>query len=148
MIRLRALALALAIFPASVGAQDASGIYGNVYGCTVAAFPATGWTQLQSSDLRDTSTGTALASGLYLSSLSIVSRDAWGGASAFLCLGPSATCPAATTYAPRIDAGSAKGIEVRGVLSGPTGAPMQALSIKGNGAAATLEVCAHYRKAP
>ena len=63
-------------------------------------------------------------------------------------VGPSASCPAATTYAPRIDAGTAKSIEVRGVLSGPSAAPMTALAIKGNGAAATLEVCAHYRKAP
>ncbi len=148
MIKRLSLALALAILPTVSGAQDASGIYGNVYGCTVAAFPATGWTQLTSADLRDTSTGTALSSGLFVSSLSIVSRDAYGGASAHLCLGPSATCPASTTYAPLIDGGTAKSIEVRGVLSGPSAAPMTALSIKGNGSAATLEVCAHYRKAP
>jgi hypothetical protein len=134
------LALFLALVPASVAAQDASGIYGNVYGCKVAAFA--------SGDLKDTSTGAALSAGLYLSSLSIVSRDAWGGASAFLCLGPSATCPASTTDAPRIDGGTAKSIEVRGVLSGPSAAPMTTLAIRGNGAAATLEVCAHYRKAP
>lgn len=148
MIKRLPLALALAILPTVSGAQDASGIYGNVYGCTVQAFPAASWTQLTSADLRDTSTGVALSAGLYLSSLSIVSRDAWGGASAHLCLGPSASCPAVTTYAPRIDAGTAKSIEVRGVLSGPSAAPMTAISIKGNGAAATLEVCAHYRKAP
>ena len=75
MTKRLSLALALAILPTVSGAQDASGIYGNVYGCTVAAFPATGWTQLTSADLRDTSTGTALASGLYLSSLSIVFRS-------------------------------------------------------------------------
>jgi len=148
MTKRLSLALALAILPTVSGAQDASGIYGNVYGCTVQSFPAGSWTQLASSDLRDTSTGVALSAGLYLSSLSIVSRDAWGGASAHLCLGPSASCPAATTYAPRIDGGTAKSIEVRGVLSGPSAAPMTALAIKGNGAAATLEVCAHYRKAP
>jgi hypothetical protein len=142
------LALFLALVPASVGAQDASGIYGNVYGCKVAAFASGSWTQLASSDLKDTSTGAALSAGLYLSSLSIVSRDAWGGASAFLCLGPSATCPASTTDAPRIDGGTAKSIEVRGVLSGPSAAPMTTLAIRGNGASATLEVCAHYRKAP
>jgi len=142
------LALLLALVPTMSGAQDASGIYGNVYGCKVAAFASGSWTQLASSDLKDTSTGAALSAGLYLSSLSIVSRDAWGGASAFLCLGPSATCPASTTDAPRIDAGTAKSIEVRGVLSGPSAVPMTTLAIRGNGASATLEVCAHYRKAP
>lgn len=129
-------------------AQDANGIYGNVYGCSVQSFGAASWTQIASQDMRDTSTGAALASGLFLSSLSLVSREAWGGASAFLCLGPAASCPAVTTNAPRLDAGTAKTIEVRGVLSGTAQSSIQTLSLKGNGAAASIEVCAHYRKVP
>lgn len=148
--KLAALAASVALVGAvpAVQAQDANGIYGNVYGCTVQSFGAASWTQIASADMKDTSTGAALASGLFLSSLSLVSREAWGGASAFLCLGPAASCPASTANAPRIDASTAKTIEVRGVLSGTAQTSITTLSLKGNGAAASIEVCAHYRKVP
>jgi hypothetical protein len=134
--------------PVQVQAQDANGIYGNVYGCTVQSFGAASWTQIASSDMKDTSTGAALASGLFLSSLSLVSREAWGGAAAFICLGPAASCPASTTNAPNLPAGSAKSVEVRGVLSGTAQSSITTLSLRGDGAAASVEVCAHYRKVP
>lgn len=144
---------ALAASVALVGAvpavaQDANGIYGNVYGCSVQSFGAASWTQIASQDMKDTSTGAALSSGLFLSSLSFVSREAYGGTAAFLCLGPAASCPAATTHAPRLDAGMAKSIEVRGVLSGTAQSSLQTVSLRGDGAGAVVEVCAHYRKVP
>ena len=145
---------ALAASVALVGAvpvahgQDASGIYGNVYGCSVQSFGAASWTQIASADMKDTSTGAALTAGLFLSSLSLVSREAYGGTAAFICLGPAASCPAATTNAPELDAGAVKTIEVRGVLSGTAQTSITTLSLRGNGAAAVVEVCAHYRKAP
>ena len=81
---------ALAAVVALVGAvpvahgQDANGIYGNVYGCTVQSFGAASWTQIASADMKDTSTGAALTAGLFLSSLSLVSREAYGGTAAFI----------------------------------------------------------------
>jgi hypothetical protein len=128
--------------------QDANGIYGNVYGCSVQSFGAASWTQIASADMKDTSTGAALTAGLFLSSLSLVSREAYGGTAAFICLGPAASCPAATTNAPELDAGAVKTIEVRGVLSGTAQTSITTLSLRGNGAAASVEVCAHYRKVP
>ena len=145
---------ALAASVALVGAvpvahgPDANGIYGNVYGCTVQSFGAASWTQIASADMKDTSTGAALTTGLFLSSLSLVSREAYGGTAAFICLGPAASCPAATTNAPELDAGAVKTIEVRGVLSGTAQTSITTLSLRGNGAAASVEVCAHYRKVP
>ena len=145
---------ALAAVVALVGAvpvahgQDANGIYGNVYGCSVQSFGAASWTQIASADMKDTSTGAALTAGLFLSSLSLVSREAYGGTAAFICLGPAASCPAATTNAPELDAGAVKTIEVRGVLSGTAQTSITTLSLRGNGAAASVEVCAHYRKVP
>ena len=145
---------ALAAVVALVGAvpvahgQDANGIYGNVYGCTVQSFGTASWTQIASADMKDTSTGAALTAGLFLSSLSLVSREAYGGTAAFICLGPAASCPAATTNAPELDAGAVKTIEVRGVLSGTAQTSITTLSLRGNGAAASVEVCAHYRKVP
>ena len=145
---------ALAAVVALVGAvpvahgQDANGIYGNVYGCTVQSFGAASWTQIASADMKDTSTGAALTAGLFLSSLSLVSREAYGGTAAFICLGPAASCPASTTNAPQLDAGAVKTIEVRGVLSGTAQTSITTLSLRGNGAAASVEVCAHYRKVP
>lgn len=140
---LAALVLVSQVAPAV--AQDASGIYGNVYGCKVIAPTSAAWVQLASQDMLDTSTGTALASGLFLSSLSLVSRDAWGGNASHICLGPAATCPTSTTHAPRLDAGTAKTIEVRGVVSNATS--MTALSLRGTAASAsTVEVCAHWRR--
>ena len=112
-------------------AQDANGIYGNVYGCAVVAPTSAAWTQIASSDMKDTSTGAALTAGLFLSSLSLVSRDAWGGNASFICLGPATSCPAATTNAPRLDAGTAESIEVRGVLSGTAQTSITTLSLKG-----------------
>ena len=145
---------ALAAVVALVGAvpvahgQDANGIYGNVYGCTVQSFGAASWTQIASADMKDTSTGAALTAGLFLSSLSLVSREAYGGTAAFICLGPASSCPASTTNAPELDAGAVKTIEVRGVLSGTAQTSITTLSLRGNGAAASVEVCAHYRKVP
>ena len=145
---------ALAASVALVGAvpvahgQDANGIYGNVYGCSVQSFGAASWTQIASADMKDTSTGAALTAGLFLSSLSLVSREAYGGTAAFICLGPATSCPAATTNAPELDAGAVKTIEVRGVLSGTAQTSITTLSLRGNGAAAVVEVCAHYRKVP
>ena len=145
---------ALAASVALVGAvpvahgQDANGIYGNVYGCTVQSFGAASWTQIASADMKDTSTGAALTAGLFLSSLSLVSREAYGGTAAFICLGPASSCPASTTNAPELDAGAVKTIEVRGVLSGTAQTSITTLSLRGNGAAASVEVCAHYRKVP
>jgi hypothetical protein len=130
-------------------AQDANGIYGNVYGCAVVAPTSAAWTQIASSDMKDTSTGAALTAGLFLSSLSLVSRDAWGGNASFICLGPAISCPAATTNAPRLDAGTAKSIEVRGVLSGTAQSSITTLSLKGSAVGASnVEVCAHFRKVP
>ena len=128
--------------------QDANGIYGNVYDCTVQSFGTASWTQIASADMKDTSTGAALTAGLFLSSLSLVSREAWGGPAAFICLGPSASCPASTTNAPTLPAGSAKTIEVRGVLSGAAQTSITTLSLRGSGSAASVEVCAHFRKVP
>lgn len=145
---------ALAASVALVGAvpvahgQDANGIYGNVYGCSVQSFGAASWTQIASADMKDTSTGAALTAGLFLSSLSLVSREAYGGTAAFICLGPASSCPASTTNAPELDAGAVKTIEVRGVLSGTAQTSITTLSLRGNGAAASVEVCAHYRKVP
>lgn len=140
---LAALVLVSQVAPAV--AQDASGIYGNVYGCKVIAPTSAAWVQLASQDMLDTSTGTALASGLFLSSLSLVSRDAWGGNASHICLGPAATCPTSTTHAPRLDAGTAKTIEVRGVVSNATS--MIALSLRGTAVSASnVEVCAHWRR--
>jgi hypothetical protein len=144
---------ALAASVALVGAvpavaQDANGIYGNVYGCSVQSFGAASWTQIASQDMKDTSTGAALTAGLFLSSLSLVSREAYGGTAAFICLGPAASCPASTTNAPELDAGAVKTIEVRGVLSGTAQTSITTLSLRGDGAGATVEVCAHYRKVP
>lgn len=140
---LAALVLVSQVAPAV--AQDASGIYGNVYGCKVIAPTSAAWVQLASQDMLDTSTGTALASGLFLSSLSLVSRDAWGGNGSHICLGPAATCPTSTTHAPRLDAGTAKTIEVRGVVSNATS--MTALSLRGTAVSASnVEVCAHWRR--
>ena len=148
--KLAALAASVALVgavPVAHG-QDANGIYGNVYGCTVQSFGAASWTQIASADMKDTSTGAALTAGLFLSSLSLVSREAYGGTAAFICLGPAASCPAATTNAPELDAGAVKTIEVRGVLSGTAQTSITTLSLRGNGAAASVEVCAHYRKVP
>jgi hypothetical protein len=148
--KLAALAASVALVgavPVAHG-QDANGIYGNVYGCSVQSFGAASWTQIASADMKDTSTGAALTAGLFLSSLSLVSREAYGGTAAFLCLGPAASCPASTTNAPELDAGAVKTIEVRGVLSGTAQTSITTLSLRGNGAAASVEVCAHYRKAP
>ena len=128
--------------------QDANGIYGNVYGCSVQSFGAASWTQIASADMKDTSTGAALTAGLFLSSLSLVSREAYGGTAAFLCLGPAASCPASTTNAPELDAGAVKTIEVRGVLSGTAQTSITTLSLRGSGSAASVEVCAHFRKVP
>ena len=145
---------ALAAVVALVGAvpvahgQDANGIFGNVYGCTVQSFGTASWTQIASADMKDTSTGAALTAGLFLSSLSLVSREAYGGTAAFICLGPAASCPAATTSAPELDAGAVKTIEVRGVLSGTAQTSITTLSLRGHGAAASVEVCAHYSKVP
>lgn len=142
-VALAALVLVSQVAPAV--AQDASGIYGNVYGCKVIAPTSAAWVQLASQDMLDTSTGTALASGLFLSSLSLVSRDAWGGNASHICLGPAATCPTSTTHAPRLDAGTAKTIEVRGVVSNATS--MTALSLRGTAVSASnVEVCAHWRR--
>jgi hypothetical protein len=113
----------------TVSAQDANGIYGNVYGCAVVAPTSAAWTQIASADMKDTSTGAALTAGLFLSSLSLVSRDAWGGNASFICLGLAASCPAATTNAPKLDAGTAKSIEVRGVLSGTAQTSITTLSL-------------------
>lgn len=148
--KLAALAASVALVgavPVAHG-QDANGIYGNVYGCSVQSFGAASWTQIASADMKDTSTGAALTAGLFLSSLSLVSREAYGGTAAFICLGPAASCPAATTNAPELDAGAVKTIEVRGVLSGTAQTSITTLSLRGSGAAASVEVCAHYRKAP
>ena len=148
--KLAALAASVALVgavPVAHG-QDANGIYGNVYGCSVQSFGAASWTQIASADMKDTSTGAALTAGLFLSSLSLVSREAYGGTGAFICLGPSASCPAATTNAPELDAGAVKTIEVRGVLSGTAQSSITAISLRGNGAAASVEVCAHFRKVP
>ena len=148
--KLAALAASVALVgavPVAHG-QDANGIYGNVYGCTVQSFGAASWTQIASADMKDTSTGAALTAGLFLSSLSLVSREAYGGTAAFICLGPAASCPASTTNAPQLDAGAVKTIEVRGVLSGTAQTSITTLSLRGNGAAASVEVCAHYRKVP
>lgn len=142
-VALAALVLVSQVAPAA--AQDASGIYGNVYGCRVIAPTSAAWVQIASQDMLDTSTGTALASGLFLSSLSLVSRDAWGGNGSHICLGPAATCPTSTTHAPRLDAGTAKTIEVRGVVSNATS--MTALSLRGTAVSASnVEVCAHWRR--
>ena len=147
--KVAALAASVALVGAvPVQAQDANGIYGNVYGCTVQSFGAASWTQIASADMKDTSTGAALTAGLFLSSLSLVSREAYGGTAAFICLGPATSCPAATTNAPELDAGAVKTIEVRGVLSGTAQTSITTLSLRGNGAAAVVEVCAHYRKVP
>ena len=147
--KLAALAASVALVGAvPVQAQDANGIYGNVYGCTVQSFGTASWTQIASADMKDTSTGAALTAGLFLSSLSLVSREAWGGPAAFICLGPAASCPAATTNAPTLPAGSAKTIEVRGVLSGTAQTSITTLSLRGSGSAASVEVCAHFRKVP
>ena len=147
--KLAALAASVALVGAvPVQAQDANGIYGNVYGCTVQSFGTASWTQIASADMKDTSTGAALTAGLFLSSLSLVSREAWGGPAAFICLGPSASCPASTTNAPTLPAGSAKTIEVRGVLSGTAQSSITTLSLRGSGSAASVEVCAHFRKVP
>ena len=147
--KLAALAASVALVGAvPVQAQDANGIYGNVYGCTVQSFGAASWTQIASADMKDTSTGAALTAGLFLSSLSLVSREAYGGTAAFICLGPASSCPASTTNAPELDAGAVKTIEVRGVLSGTAQTSITTLSLRGNGAAASVEVCAHYRKVP
>ena len=147
--KLAALAAVVALVGAvPVQAQDANGIYGNVYGCTVQSFGTASWTQIASNDMKDTSTGAALTAGLFLSSLSLVSREAWGGPAAFICLGPSASCPASTTNAPTLPAGSAKTIEVRGVLSGTSQTSITTLSLRGSGSAASVEVCAHFRKVP
>ena len=147
--KIAALAAVVALVGAvPVQAQDANGIYGNVYGCSVQSFGAASWTQVASADMKDTSTGAALTAGLFLSSLSLVSREAWGGPAAFICLGPSASCPASTTNAPTLPAGSAKTIEVRGVLSGTSQTSSTTLSLRGSGSAASVEVCAHFRKVP
>jgi hypothetical protein len=147
--KIAALAAVVALVGAvPVQAQDANGIYGNVYGCTVQSFGTASWTQIASADMKDTSTGAALTAGLFLSSLSLVSREAWGGPAAFICLGPSASCPASTTNAPTLPAGSAKTIEVRGVLSGTAQSSITTLSLRGSGSAASVEVCAHFRKVP
>ena len=147
--KLAALAASVALVGAvPVQAQDANGIYGNVYGCSVQSFGAASWTQIASADMKDTSTGAALTAGLFLSSLSLVSREAYGGTAAFICLGPAASCPAATTNSPELDAGAVKTIEVRGVLSGTAQTSITTLSLRGNGAAASVEVCAHFRKVP
>ena len=148
--KLAALAASVALVgavPVAHG-QDANGIYGNVYGCTVQSFGAASWTQIASADMKDTSTGAALTAGLFLSSLSLVSREAYGGTAAFICLGPASSCPASTTNAPELDAGAVKTIEVRGVLSGTAQTSITTLSLRGNGASASVEVCAHYRKVP
>ena len=148
--KLAALAASVALVgavPVAHG-QDANGIYGNVYGCSVQSFGAASWTQIASADMKDTSTGAALTAGLFLSSLSLVSREAYGGTAAFICLGPAASCPASTTNAPELDAGAVKTIEVRGVLSGTAQTSITTLSLRGNGAAASVEVCAHFRKVP
>jgi len=148
--KLAALAASVALVgavPVAHG-QDANGIYGNVYGCSVQSFGAASWTQIASADMKDTSTGAALTAGLFLSSLSLVSREAYGGTAAFICLGPASSCPASTTNAPELDAGAVKTIEVRGVLSGTAQTSITTLSLRGNGAAASVEVCAHYRKVP
>jgi hypothetical protein len=150
MRKVAALAAAVAMVgavPVAHG-QDANGIYGNVYGCTVQSFGTASWTQIASADMKDTSTGAALTAGLFLSSLSLVSREAYGGTAAFICLGPAASCPAATTNAPELDAGATKTIEVRGVLSGTAQTSITTLSLRGNGANASVEVCAHFRKVP
>lgn len=148
--KLAALAASVALVGAvpAVQAQDANGIYGNVYGCTVQSFGTASWTQIASADMRDTSTGAALTAGLFLSSLSLVSREAYGGNAALICLGPAASCPASTTNAPDLPAGSAKSIEVRGVLSGTAQTSITTLSLRGSGGSAVIEVCAHYRKVP
>jgi len=147
--KVAALAAVVALVGAvPVQAQDANGIYGNVYGCSVQSFGAASWTQIASADMKDTSTGAALTAGLFLSSLSLVSREAYGGTAAFICLGPASSCPASTTNAPELDAGAVKTIEVRGVLSGTAQTSITTLSLRGNGAAASVEVCAHYRKVP
>ena len=152
MRKVAAVAAALAMVcavPVTGSAQDASGIYGNVYGCAVVAPTSAAWTQIASSDMKDTSTGTALTAGLFLSSLSLVSRDAWGGNASYLCLGPAASCPASTANAPRLDAGTAKSIEVRGVLSGTAQTSITTIALKGSAVGASnVEVCAHYRKVP
>ena len=148
--KLAALAASVALVgavPVAHG-QDANGLYGTVYGCSVQSFGAASWTQIASADMKDTSTGAALTAGLFLSSLSLVSREAYGGTAAFICLGPASSCPASTTNAPELDAGAVKTIEVRGVLSGTAQASITTLSLRGNGAAASVEVCAHYRKVP
>ena len=151
MHKVAALAAAVAMVgavPVAHG-QDANGIYGNVYGCAVVAPTSAAWTQIASADMKDTSTGAALTAGLFLSSLSLVSRDAWGGDASFICLGPATSCPAATTNAPKLDAGTAKSIEVRGVLSGTAQSSITTLSLKGSAVgAANVEVCAHFRKVP
>ncbi len=150
--KLSRVALSALVLCSQVGvsnAQDANGIYGNVYGCTIVAPTSAAWTQVASQDMRDTSTGTALASGLFMSSLSLVSRDAWGGDGSHLCLGPASSCPTSTAHAPRLDAGTAKTIEVRGVLSGTAQSSITTVSLRGTAAgASSVEVCAHFRRVP
>jgi hypothetical protein len=128
-------------------AQDSQGVYGTRYGCVVVAAATGSWGELTSDDLYDPATGTALAAGLYLQEVSVVSRETAGtGDNAVLCMGASAGC-GATTHAPRIVAGGARVWSTRGLVAG--GVTAQAVSLRSVGSGtADLEVCGTYRTQP
>ena len=128
-------------------AQDSQGVYGTRYGCAVVTAATGSWGALTSADLYDTATGTALAAGLYLQEVSVVSRETAGtGDAAVLCIGASAGC-GATTHAPQIAAGGARVWSTRGLVAG--GVTAQAVSLRSTGSGtASLEVCAIYRTQP
>ena len=128
-------------------AQDSQGVYGTRYGCAVVTAATASWGELTSDDLYDSATGTALAAGLYLQEVSVVSRETAGtGDPAVLCIGASAGC-GATTHAPQIAAGGARVWSTRGLVAG--GVTAQAVSLRSTGSGtASLEVCAIYRTQP
>lgn len=128
-------------------AQDSQGVYGTRYGCAVVTAATGSWGALTSADLYDTATGSALAAGLYLQEVSVVSRETAGtGDTAVLCIGASAGC-GATTHAPQIAAGGARVWSTRGLVAG--GVTAQAVSLRSTGSGtASLEVCAIYRTQP
>lgn len=128
-------------------AQDSQGVYGTRYGCVVVTAATGSWGELTSDDLYDTATGSALAAGLYLAEVSVVSRETAGtGDTAVLCVGASAGC-GATTHAPQIAAGGARVWSTRGLVAG--GVTAQAVSLRSTGSGtASLEVCAIYRTQP
>lgn len=128
-------------------AQDSQGVYGTRYGCAVVTAATGAWGEVTSDDLYDTATGSALAAGLYLQEISVVSRETAGtGDPAVLCMGASAGC-GATTHAPQVAAGGARVWSTRGLVAG--GVTAQAVSLRSTGSGtASLEVCAIYRTQP